>query len=388
MCPMTKLYLIRHAEAEGNLYRRIHGHYDSTITENGYRQLDALKKRFADISLDCVYSSDLTRARKTAEAICEGKNLEVITRSTLREVAMGVWEDRPWGEVEIKDPEHMRLFRESSKDWIVEGGESFESLQSRVSSAILDIAAQHPNQTVAIACHGTAIRFACAAFLGLSVEESHSLGHSDNTAVTHLEIDQGQVKIVFSDDNSHLSPEISTLARQSWWKAEGKIALDENLWFAPMDFSEFLYKGLYLAARQEAWADLNRDMAYFGRQPYLEMAEECSKRNPKHLVCAMRRNTIVGILQLDPTRCVENNAGYISFFYMLPEFRGDGLGVQMIGEAISIYRAMGRDRLHLSCGEDNSRGMMFYERHGFRKIGVREEPFGVLNRLEKYIGLD
>ena len=35
---MTKLYLIRHAEAEGNLYRRIHGQYNSLITDNGYRQ--------------------------------------------------------------------------------------------------------------------------------------------------------------------------------------------------------------------------------------------------------------------------------------------------------------------------------------------------------------
>lgn len=385
---MTKLYLVRHAEAEGNLYRRIHGQYDSDITENGYRQLEALKKRFADISIDCAYSSDLTRARKTAEAICEGKGLLVETRADLREVAMGVWEDRPWGEVEMKDPDHMRLFRESSKDWLVEGGESFEALQSRVYHALLEIAKKHPNQTVVVACHGTAIRFACAAFLGLSVEESHSLGHSDNTAVTLLEIEQGKAKIVFSDDNSHLSQEISTLARQTWWKEGNQVALDENLWFEPMDFSQFLYKGLYLAARQEAWTDLNRDMAYFGRQPYLEMAEECSKQNPNHLLCAMRRNTIVGILQLNPIRCVENNAGYIAFFYMLPEFRGDGLGVQMLGEAISIYRAMGRDRIHLSCGEENVRGMKFYERHGFRNIGTRQEPFGLLNRMEKYIGLE
>ena len=40
---MTTLYLIRHAEAEGNLYRRIHGQYNSLITDNGYRQIQALK---------------------------------------------------------------------------------------------------------------------------------------------------------------------------------------------------------------------------------------------------------------------------------------------------------------------------------------------------------
>lgn len=56
---MTTVYLIRHAEAEGNLYRRAQGHYNSTITDRGYRQIAALAKRFADIPIDAVYSSDL-----------------------------------------------------------------------------------------------------------------------------------------------------------------------------------------------------------------------------------------------------------------------------------------------------------------------------------------
>ena len=63
---MTKIYLIRHAEAEGNLYRLAHGHYDSLITERGYQQIAALRRRFADIPVDAVYSSDLRRAMATA----------------------------------------------------------------------------------------------------------------------------------------------------------------------------------------------------------------------------------------------------------------------------------------------------------------------------------
>ena len=45
---MTRLYLIRHAEAEGNIYRRMDGHYDSRVTLNGLRQIEALDRRFAD----------------------------------------------------------------------------------------------------------------------------------------------------------------------------------------------------------------------------------------------------------------------------------------------------------------------------------------------------
>ena len=97
---MTQIYLIRHAEAEGNLYRRVQGHYDGDITERGRKQIDKLAERFRDIHLDALYSSDLRRAVTTASAITRYHDLPLITTPRLREVAMGCWEDRPWGEVE------------------------------------------------------------------------------------------------------------------------------------------------------------------------------------------------------------------------------------------------------------------------------------------------
>ena len=75
----TTVYLIRHAEAEGNLYRRVHGWYDSLITDNGYRQIAALRGRFADVPIHAVYSSDLFRTRTTARAIYLSHGLELHT---------------------------------------------------------------------------------------------------------------------------------------------------------------------------------------------------------------------------------------------------------------------------------------------------------------------
>ena len=86
---MTTIYLIRHAEAEGNLYRRIHGWYDALITGNGYRQIQALEGRFPGVSVDAVYSSDLFRTKTTAKAISLPKHLELHTDPGLREVHMG-----------------------------------------------------------------------------------------------------------------------------------------------------------------------------------------------------------------------------------------------------------------------------------------------------------
>ena len=66
---MTTIYLIRHAEAEGNLYRRIHGQYNSLVTDNGYSQIAVLEQRFAGVHIDAVYASDRFRTVTTAGAI-------------------------------------------------------------------------------------------------------------------------------------------------------------------------------------------------------------------------------------------------------------------------------------------------------------------------------
>ena len=63
---MTTLFLIRHAQAEGNLYRIAQGQFDSYITALGYKQIDALAERFKNVHLDALYSSDLRRTRTTA----------------------------------------------------------------------------------------------------------------------------------------------------------------------------------------------------------------------------------------------------------------------------------------------------------------------------------
>ena len=66
---MTTLYLVRHAEAEGNAYRRIDGWYNSLITPNGLLQIEALGRRFAEIPIDACYASDRYRTCKTASAV-------------------------------------------------------------------------------------------------------------------------------------------------------------------------------------------------------------------------------------------------------------------------------------------------------------------------------
>ena len=62
--------------------------------------------------------------------------------------------------------------------------------------------------------------------------------------------------------------------------------------------------------------------------------------------------------------------------------------MQLIGQAVSVYRPMGRDRLRLRCAPYNDRAQRFYQKYGFAKVGEEENSRVPLDILEKYIGYE
>ena len=155
---MTSIYLIRHAEAEGNLFRRAQGHWNGKITARGKLQIDALAERFKDVRIDAVYSSDLDRAVETAGAILRGRDVPFKRTPLLREINMGVWEGQPWGNITYRWPEQMYLFNNEPERWHVPGCESFDAVQSRMRDCMYELAAEHEGGTIAAVSHGMAIR--------------------------------------------------------------------------------------------------------------------------------------------------------------------------------------------------------------------------------------
>ena len=107
---MTRIYLVRHAEAEGNLYRIVQGQGNSNLTDRGWRQVKALEQRFADIHIGKGDTSDLYRTCATASAVYKPKGLTPIRRRDLREIYVGDWEGRTWGDIARQWPEQMDHF--------------------------------------------------------------------------------------------------------------------------------------------------------------------------------------------------------------------------------------------------------------------------------------
>ncbi len=386
---MTTLYLIRHAEAEGNLYRRIHGQYDSLVTDNGYRQIKALEKRFHDVPIDAVYSSDLFRTMTTARAVYIPKGLPLHTRTDLRELGMGAWEDCSWARMDREEHDMMARFAASSPDFRAPGGETYMDIRRRGTAAVLDIAAKHPDQTVAVFAHGTIIRHILAQFrgIGLGPEEMAKTQHSDNTAVSRLEIEDDRVTIVYSDDTSHLDGSISTLARQHWWKKDNK-EIDINLWHQPLDLSKAAAQSYYADCRAEAWQTLYCNLDRFNGPASLADAMTLSRIDLRSVWAAMKGRKKAGILQMDLNKEAGDRAGYISFLYLNPEYRGHSLGIQLIGKAVSVYRPLGRDKLRLVCSQNNERALHFYQKYGFRITGSVPGAYDRLYTMEKYIGYE
>ena len=125
----TKIFLVRHAEAEGNLFRVAHGQYDSTVTPQGYRQLACLRERFREERIDAVYGSDLTRTRTTASALYVPRNLPFRPLPLLREIRLGAWEQMSWGDIQRMDPQMYIDFNKRPDLWRVRGAETFSQVR-------------------------------------------------------------------------------------------------------------------------------------------------------------------------------------------------------------------------------------------------------------------
>ena len=242
---MTTLYLIRHAEAEGNVFRRLQGQYDSMITPNGRKQIAALQARFAEIPVDAVYASDLRRTCITAGAVCAPKGLPLHTDPRLREISVGCWENQPFGLLERTDHEKMYAFSHAPQLWQVEGSEPYADYTRRFLQALDELARRHDGQTVAIFSHGMVLRGALQTLF--FPEQEEAIGHGENTAVARLFWENGQYRLDYFNDASHLPLEISTLGRQLWWRGDGRR--DYNMWYrdpTPTDRAFFDALGIAL----------------------------------------------------------------------------------------------------------------------------------------------
>ncbi|WP_039766821.1 histidine phosphatase family protein [Caldicellulosiruptor sp. F32] len=214
----TVIYLIRHAEAEGNFIRRFHGITDSNVTEKGKLQAQRLAERLKSVHFDAIYSSPLKRALYTAQQIAKGRDIEIIIRNDLVEINGGDWEDRCWDELPILYPKEYELWEKRPHEHCMPNGESMYELYLRAVSAFEDIVKTNAGKCVCIVTHGTLIRALLTYIKGYEFERLNEILWQDNTAINIIEYKDNRYNLLVEGDWSHLGEELSTIAYQDWWQ--------------------------------------------------------------------------------------------------------------------------------------------------------------------------
>jgi alpha-ribazole phosphatase len=184
--PSTWIYLVRHGNVVGAETRRFIGHLDVPLSQTGAAELRALAARLSAVPLAAVYTSDLVRARRSAEIVAAPHGLTPRVTPSLREMAMGRWEGLTAEEIKAREPEAFEDWMSRVGEYPFPEGESVPDLVARSWPVVESIVGAHPGEHVAVVAHGGTNRVVLCSALGLPLERLVQLGQ-DYGALSILE---------------------------------------------------------------------------------------------------------------------------------------------------------------------------------------------------------
>jgi probable phosphoglycerate mutase len=175
MTETTHLCLVRHGETDWNIEQRMQGNVDLPLNARGEAQRLALGRYFSGLSAAALYSSDLMRARQTAQPIVEALLLPlVLLLPALRERHFGRCEGLTMAEVAVRYAEDASAIERRDPDYAIPGGgESLRQHQLRVLDCVDRLVHDRPGQTIVIVTHGGVLDVIYRRALGLPLDARH-----------------------------------------------------------------------------------------------------------------------------------------------------------------------------------------------------------------------
>ena len=188
----TRLVLIRHGETLANAQHLLQGASDGPLTVQGEQQSKQLGQHLRSFPIDHIFSSDLIRAIKTAEAIAEHHKAVIEITPLIREWDCGVWDGRT-------AKEFLEMLANSGKSisaFEPEGGETLTEVRIRAVKFLDRILAHDRGKTVAVCSHGDFMRMFVGCLLNLDIDQA-SLFYFGNASYSLFEFDGRTWKAIF-----------------------------------------------------------------------------------------------------------------------------------------------------------------------------------------------
>jgi probable phosphoglycerate mutase len=204
---MTDILLIRHGETAWNRMRRMQGHIDIGLNDEGQRQARSLARALQSERPAAIYASDLQRARDTAQAVADMHQLPVHIDSALRERCYGAFEGLMYDEISLQHPEAFALWQSRDPQARFPAGEreaeTLEEFHQRSVDVITRIAQQHPDQRIVIVTHGGVLDCLYRAAHDLSITSPRDFAIL-NAATNRLQWDGHNFRVLQWGDTAHI----------------------------------------------------------------------------------------------------------------------------------------------------------------------------------------
>lgn len=187
-----KIVVWRHGQTAYNAERRYQGHADVALDDVGRAQAARAARLLAGLSPSAIVSSDLVRARTTAEELARLTGLTVGTDKRLREIDVGAWQSLTFDEVAVRFPDEVAQWRDGHEGRRG-GGETLVEVGERAVDAVLEALQKiSDGETLVVATHGAAGRALVASLIGLPTSNWRALGSLANCCWSVLgEVEKG-----------------------------------------------------------------------------------------------------------------------------------------------------------------------------------------------------
>jgi len=192
-----RITTIRHGETDWNLERRPQGSCDIELNATGLLQAERLSVRLANEPCDIMFTSDLLRAKKTAEIINTRHNVELIASPKLRESSFGEFEGKS-----MHEPEVAEAFGKFIDERAPEYFKQVQSYLSEITSC--------GKENVFVVGHFGTIRAIICGLLGLHTDERNRFRVGNTAIHTFEEYDKGKFVMVLENDTAHLLDEVKS----------------------------------------------------------------------------------------------------------------------------------------------------------------------------------